>query len=72
MNQHQIIAAMHRVVDNNQQFTTWTVSTPHLVMLVNKLLEEEREVIAQLVEQMGMDDYGTLAIAAAIRKRTQS
>lgn len=63
---------MHRVVDNNQQFTTWTVSTPHLVMLVNKLLEEEREVIAQLVEQMGMDDYGTLAIAAAIRKRTQS
>ena len=28
----------------------------------------ERERIAALVEQMGIDGYGTLAIAAAIRK----
>lgn len=30
--------------------------------------EELREDIAQLVEAMGMQGYGTLAIAAAIRK----
>jgi hypothetical protein len=29
----------------------------------------EREACAVLVEQMGMEEYGTLAIAAAIRER---
>ena len=31
--------------------------------------EAEREACAQLVEKMGIDGYGTLAIAAAIRAR---
>ena len=31
----------------------------------------EREAIANLVEQMGIEGYGTLAIAAAIRARGQ-
>ena len=31
----------------------------------------DRERIAALVEQMGIDGYGTLAIAAAIRKGGQ-
>jgi hypothetical protein len=30
---------------------------------------DEREACALLVEQMGMEEYGTLAIAAAIRER---
>jgi hypothetical protein len=30
---------------------------------------KEREACAVLVEQMGIDGYGTLAIAAAIRER---
>ncbi len=32
------------------------------------LTDEDREAIALLVEKMGMEGYGTLAIAAAIRK----
>lgn len=31
--------------------------------------EAERKEVAALVEQMGMEGYGTLDIAAAIRKR---
>jgi hypothetical protein len=33
---------------------------------------DEREACAVLVEQMGIDGYGTLAIAAAIRARGQT
>jgi hypothetical protein len=36
--------------------------------MVNKLIEFERNKHAQMVEQMGIEGYGTLAIAAAIRK----
>lgn len=31
----------------------------------------ERKAVAELVEQMGIEGYGTLAIAAAIRARGQ-
>jgi hypothetical protein len=35
----------------------------------NAAIKAEREVLANLVEQMGIEGYGTLAIAAAIRAR---
>jgi hypothetical protein len=38
--------------------------------LVQRAFAQEREACAQLCEDMGMNDYGTLAIAAAIRART--
>lgn len=38
----------------------------HFALLV---AEEEGEKIASMVEQMGIEGYGTLAIAAAIRAR---
>jgi hypothetical protein len=36
---------------------------------IRKAVEREREACAQLVEQAGIDGYGTLAAAAMIRKR---
>lgn len=36
------------------------------------LLNQEREDCALMVEQMGIEGYGTLAIAAAIRARGQA
>jgi hypothetical protein len=36
---------------------------------VRKAVEREREACAKLVEQAGIDGYGTLAAAAMIRKR---
>jgi hypothetical protein len=39
--------------------------------MVNKLIDFERKKCAQMVERMGIEGYGTLAIAAAIRKGDQ-
>ena len=38
-----------------------------LEALARLITSADREAIARLVEQMGMEGYGTLAIAAAIR-----
>ena len=38
---------------------------------IRERLNTERSRVAELVEQMGIDGYGTLAIAAAIRSRSQ-
>jgi hypothetical protein len=40
MTQDQIIQMLHKVVAENQNFTTWTVSTPHLVALVHHAIAE--------------------------------
>jgi spermidine synthase len=43
MNQDEVLATLHRVVQENKHYTTWTISTPHLVALVNLAIEHERE-----------------------------
>ena len=78
MTQYQIIALLHKVIAENQNFTTWTVSTPHLVALVNHAVEAERAACAHICETLwttsdnGMateeEVYGTKC-AEAIRKR---
>ena len=51
MTQDEILAALREVVAANNQYTTWTVSTPHLVALVNLAIEREREACAKIVEE---------------------
>jgi hypothetical protein len=50
MKQDEILEALHKVIQENKHYTTWTVSTPHLVALVNLAIEHEREAIAQMIE----------------------
>jgi hypothetical protein len=52
MTQDEIIKALRKVVEENTHYTTWTVSTPHLVLLVNLAIEKEREACAKLCEEM--------------------
>ena len=40
--------------------------------MLKPAIEAEREACAKLCEEMGIEEYGTLAIAAAIRKRNQT
>ena len=47
MTQDEILDALHKVVQENKHYTTWTVSTPHLVLLVNLAIEQERDRIKQ-------------------------
>jgi hypothetical protein len=71
MNQDEVLETLHRVVAENMNYTTWTVSTPHLVALVREVIEQEREEIAQMIENIdawNMDDPASTAVKA-IRAR---
>jgi len=76
MKQIEILAMLHNIIANNTQYTTWTVSTPHLVALVNQAVEAEREACAKICEREY--DTGLLmapespSLAAAIRARGQA
>ena len=52
MTQNEILAMLTKIIAENQQFTTWTVSTPHLVALVNQAVEQEREACAQVCDDL--------------------
>jgi hypothetical protein len=52
MTQDEILDALHKVVQENKHYTTWTVSTPHLVALVNLAIEQEREVWERRCERL--------------------
>jgi hypothetical protein len=51
MTQDEILETLHKVVQENQHYTTWTVSTPHLVALVNLAIEQEREACAEVCKK---------------------
>ena len=76
MKQDEMIVMLRRVIKENQNYTTWTVSTPHLMQLVNNAIELEREACAKVCEETdGGDPYccdDMLKIAAKnIRARGQ-
>ena len=72
MTQDEILEALHKVVQENKHYTTWTVSTPHLVALVNLAIEHEREACAKVVEAWSDWHGGTETLAKAIRARGQA
>jgi hypothetical protein len=72
MTQDEILEALHKVVQENKHYTTWTVSTPHLVALVKLAIEQEREACAKVVEAWSDWHGGTETLAKAIRAREQA
>jgi hypothetical protein len=52
MTQDEILEAMRKVVQENTHYTTWTLSTPHLVLLVNLAIEQEREACAKVCDSL--------------------
>jgi hypothetical protein len=71
MKQDEVIFRLKSIVHGNQQYTTWTVSTPHLVQLVNDAIEAEREACAKLCESLPMQQEIDVRdqCAAVIRAR---
>lgn len=75
--QEKILAELRNIIANNQHYTTWTVSTPHLVALVNKWEDQvkkaaaqEREECAKVCEEVGQwPSLGPKDCADAIRER---
>ena len=52
MTQDEVLKELRIVIADNQQFTTWTVSTPHLVELVNRAVLHEREACAKVCDEL--------------------
>ena len=75
MNQDEVLATLHRVVQENKHYTTWTVSTPHLIALVREVIEQEREACAKLCDALAAHpEYAsevTKLAAMAIRARSK-
>ena len=59
MKQDEILEALHKVIQENKHYTTWTVSTPHLVALVKLAIEQEREECAEVCKKQA-DVYAGL------------
>ena len=50
MTQDEVLQTLRKVIAETDNFTTWTVSTPHLVELVKRAVEAEREACAKLCD----------------------
>ncbi len=72
MTQDEVLAALHKVVAENMNYTTWTVSTPHLVALVNLAIEHEREACADIAENWNSNGMPRTGVANEIRARGQT
>jgi regulator of RNase E activity RraB len=55
--------------DELEAYNSVKVMCGEVLDMVEELIKAEREACAQLVEQAGIDGYGTLAAAAMIRAR---
>ena len=68
MTQDEVLKELRSVIATNQQFTTWTISKPHIVELVNRAIKQEREACEKACEHQ---PHWT-ACCAAIRARGQA
>jgi len=72
MTQEEVIKDLKEILARDIGYTTWTISTPHLVSLVNKAIKAEREACAAICDELhkarvGKDNYFAFA-ANAIRE----
>jgi hypothetical protein len=80
MKQDEVLQTLRKVIKESEYYTTWTVSTPHLVELVERAVEAEREACAKVCEEMRtyVDRHNAVVqasakeCAAAIRARGQA
>ena len=75
MNAEELTSRLKSIIGRNSEFTTWTVSTPHLLMLVDEAVKAEREACAKVADEfdpeMKMSNYGQV-IANRIRARGEA
>jgi hypothetical protein len=76
MTENQMKVRLHKIIAENSEFTTWTISTPHIMLLVKQAIEEEREACAKVCYELPWKDMchipSNLAFAAAIRARSNN
>jgi hypothetical protein len=73
MTQDEILQTLREVIAEAENFTTWTVSTPHLVELVKRAVEAEREACAKLADEyIEGCEFTNFGVGKAIRARGQA
>ena len=72
MKQDEVLQTLRKVIAETDNFTTWTVSTPHLVELVKRAVEAEREACADIAENWNSNGFPRTGVAAQIRARGQA
>ena len=73
----QVAFMLHEAIDQNREYKSWHCSTQHLMTLVERVVAEEREACAKVVENIllaeGADvDDVLLRLAEDIRARGQA
>ena len=73
MKQDEVLQTLRKVIAESDNFTTWTVSTPHLVELVRRAVAAEREECAKVCDDHatkdGFEGCYANACAESIRAR---
>jgi len=71
MTQDEVLKELRIVIYGNQKFKTWTISTPHIVELVNRAIKQEREACALICAKYDNDPlvFVSVDIAKEIRAR---
>ena len=69
MTKDEVIQLMRKVIKESEYYTTWTVSTPHLVELVERAVEAEREACCAIVWGLCESDNVAQRTVDAIRAR---
>jgi hypothetical protein len=73
MKQDEVVQTLREVIAEAENFTTWTVSTPHLVELVKRAVEAEREACAEVcIDVAYRVSHDGFDCADAIRARGQA
>ena len=71
-NAEQVAFMLHEAIDENREYKSWHCSTQHLMALVERVVAEEREACAKVVEDWSDWHGGTEILAKAIRARGQA
>jgi len=69
MNRDEYVRLFHKLELNLVAFKRLLDCDEEVLKLVNTAIAAEREECAKVVEQAGIDGYGTLATALLIRER---
>jgi len=56
-NAEQVAFMLYEAIDENREYKSWHCSTQHLMTLVERVVAEEREAIAKMVEPWLLPEY---------------
>ena len=55
-NAEQVAFMLHEAIDQNREYKSWHCSTQHLMALVERVVEQEREACAKLCDEIATED----------------